>query len=607
MTLTTQLLVDSFEWRRGRPADESWLPQGALHIIDTLFTFGDVNEPTQWAVALLLSVIENGGTCLPLEDINSLRESHRLPEALRGASPDEWASFLTGASFGDGDSIVRPLVLREGCLYFDRLWRLEQSVAKHLLTPIGERARQDPPTWHDVVRDLFGPPSADNQQQVVASQLFSHRTQILAGGPGTGKTFTVAKLILAAHRATDGAATVRLCAPTGKAAQRIKESLLAVLAEIAPHEVEAFRDTVQPTTIHRLLGINPVLQRRRSKEPIHADLVIVDEVSMVDVVVLEELLSALDENSRLLLVGDPQQLQSVDVGSVMADIVAAASPALPVTTLKTVHRVSHDSRNERSQLLAFFDAVREARVDEALEQLRSGGTSLRFVEIPESGESGVDEAAILSPVQTRARDLVIAARNSDDAAWRVAMTSTMVLTAQHNGPFGRLWWVDRVASELGVSVLGAPISLGTPVLITSTDHANGLINGDVGLIVANADGTTRLQLLTADLADDDDAVVTKLRPSVVTHWQPWWAMTIHKSQGSEFDNVVVAITPGTRLLSRELLYTAVTRAKRSVTIIGTASDVENALRTPARRLTGLRTALLSRAARNDDGSQATTG
>ena len=595
MTFTTQHIVDAFEWRRGRTADESWLPQGALHIIDALAAFGEVNEPTQWAVALLLSVIENGGTCLPLEDIASLKESSRLPDALRNASGHAWASMLTGPTFSEDDADVRPLVLRDGRLYFDRLWRLEQSVADHLLAPLGERARLEPPTWSDVVSELFGAPSAENQQHVVAAQLFRHRTQILAGGPGTGKTFTVAKLILAVHRATNGTATVRLCAPTGKAAQRIKESLLAVLADIAPHEVDVFRDKVQPTTIHRLLGINPVLQRRRSKEPLHADLVIVDEVSMVDVVVLAELLGALDASTRLLLVGDPQQLQSVDVGSVMADIVAAASSALPVTTLQVVHRVSKDSGIDRSQLLTFFDAVRGARVDEALEQLRSGGTSLRFVELPATGVSDTTEAAILSPVRQRANELVAAARTNDEPAWRAAMTSTMVLTAQHDGPLGRHWWVDRVAAPLGASVLGSPSTLGTPVLITASDHANGLTNGDVGLVVGGSDGTARLQLLTSEFAGADDTVVRLLRPVVVTHWQPWWAMTIHKSQGSEFDDVIVAITPGTRLLSRELLYTAVTRAKRSVTVIGTAIDVENALRTPARRLTGLRSALLSRA------------
>jgi len=598
MTFTTQQIVDAFEWRRGRTADESWLPQGALHIIDALTAFGEVNEPTQWAVALLLSVIQNGGTCLPLEDIASLQESTRLPDTLRSASAAQWESMLSGPSFSNDDTVVRPLVLRDGRLYFDRLWRLEQSVADHLLAPLGERARHEPPTWSGVVHELFGAPSADNQQEVVAAQLFRYRTQILAGGPGTGKTYTVAKLILAVHRATNGTATIRLCAPTGKAAQRIKESLLTVLADIAPHEVDEFRDKVKPTTIHRLLGINPVLQRRRSKEPLHADFVIVDEVSMVDVVVLAELLSALDANSRLLLVGDPQQLQSVDVGSVMADIVAVASSSLPVTTLQVVHRISKGSGIDRSQLLTFFDAVRGARVDEALEQLRSNGTSLRFVELPATGLSDDTEAAILSPVLQRANELVTAARTNDESAWRVAMTSTMVLTAQHNGPLGRHWWVERVATMLGASVLGSPSALGTPVLITSSDHANGLINGDAGLVVAASDGTTRLQLLNSDLAGDLDSVKTLLRPAVVTQWQPWWAMTIHKSQGSEFDNVIVAITPGTRLLSRELLYTAVTRAKRSVTVIGTMADVENALRTPARRLTGLRSALLSRANRN---------
>jgi exodeoxyribonuclease V alpha subunit len=159
----------------------------------------------------------------------------------------------------------------------------------------------------------------------------------------------------------------------------------------------------------------------------------------------------------------------------------------------------------------------------------------------------------------------------------------MVLTAQHHGDFGRHWWVRLIADTIGIGIGGSPRNVGVPVLVTQTDRGANLVNGDDGIVRATPDGEL--------VFDTMGSFPVRLRPAAVTHWQPWYAMTIHKSQGSEFQRVVVSVTPGTRLLSRELLYTALTRAKEGVTIVATPEDLRLAIDRPVVRLTGLAEAL----------------
>ncbi len=573
------------------PAGELRLPVGTRFILEELTLFDSVNDETMWAAALLLCVMERGGTCLPLRLFSEVPEFVHLPDELRALSVDEWREKLSGDVFGDGEDHVRPLVVLDDRLYFDRYVRLERDVAQRLLSPLSPDALREPAAWPTVVGDYFNDDELSSAQRQAALGLFRQRVTVLAGGPGTGKTFTVAKMLVALYRATNGQASVKICAPTGKAAQRVRESLVKVLNEVAPDLAGEVMRRITPTTIHKLLGITPLSSRRRRSDPLHVDVVICDETSMVDIALLDELLRALSDETRLVVVGDPNQLQSVDVGTVMSDLVEAVTNGLPGTQLTTVFRVLEGadlSAGDRDLMLQFFNHIRGDEVDEALGILDAGTNILRLVDVNEKGEMMDGGNDVLNSVIARAENLInVAHRSSSSPDALTELTSVMVLAAQHRGLLSRTWWVEKVGAQVGFRDDTVPSMVGLPVLITATDTANGVTNGDTGLIITS-DGQTLYQPATVvTTSESDDVSASRLPPTAIHSWQPWWAMTIHKSQGSEFDEVIVSITPQTRLLSKELLYTAVTRAKKRVTIVGRRADVEKALKTPAHRYSGL--------------------
>ena len=573
------------------PAGELRLPVGTRFILEELTLFDSVNDETMWAAALLLCVMERGGTCLPLRLFSEVPEFVHLPDELRALSVDEWREKLSGDVFGDGEDHVRPLVVLDDRLYFDRYVRLERDVAQRLLSPLSPDALREPAAWPTVVGDYFNDDELSSAQRQAALGLFRQRVTVLAGGPGTGKTFTVAKMLVALYRATNGQASVKICAPTGKAAQRVRESLVKVLNEVAPDLAGEVMRRITPTTIHKLLGITPLSSRRRRSDPLHVDVVICDETSMVDIALLDELLRALSDETRLVVVGDPNQLQSVDVGTVMSDLVEAVTNGLPGTQLTTVFRVLEGadlSAGDRDLMLQFFNHIRGDEVDEALGILDAGTNILRLVDVNEKGEMMDGGNDVLNSVIARAENLInVAHRSSSSQDALTELTSVMVLAAQHRGLLSRTWWVEKVGAQVGFRDDTVPSMVGLPVLITATDTANGVTNGDTGLIITS-DGRTLYQPATVvTTSESDDVSASRLPPTAIHSWQPWWAMTIHKSQGSEFDEVIVSITPQTRLLSKELLYTAVTRAKKRVTIVGRRADVEKALKTPAHRYSGL--------------------
>ena len=204
--------------------------------------------------------------------------------------------------------------------------------------------------------------------------------------------------------------------------------------------------------------------------------------------------------------------------------------------------------------------------------------------IPITPEKPDVPAEIMKHVLSRSQELRRLATNVDSTSeeLRQALTSVMVLAAQHQGPLGRNWWVRQVADAENISVAASPRTIGTPVLVTQSDRGAKLVNGDDGVIRYSPSGP---------VFESGGPLPVRLRPAAITHWQPWYAMTIHKSQGSEFERVIVSVTPGTRLLSRELLYTALTRAKVDVTVIATPDDLRLAIERPVARLTGLAAAV----------------
>jgi exodeoxyribonuclease V alpha subunit len=496
---------------------------------------------------------------------------------------------------------ARPLVWDEGHLYLQRYWHYEVSVARAL----ADRAEQSrishgqADATGDIDRALaavFGEARGDEDdlQREAARRSLAPGVSIIAGGPGTGKTHTIARLLAAAHlvRAEDGRdLRVALVAPTGKAAARMRQAVQQELSALqgagglAGQAVHALAQA-EASTVHRLLGWGEGTHFRHNRsDPIRHDMVIVDETSMVSLPLMAKLLDAVRPQARLVLVGDPYQLASVEAGTVMGDVVGPAvenDPCPPgvladrITVLRRMRRFSEDSA-----IAALAEAIRRGDADAAvalLDGTRRGVTWMRNDDVP--GVAAVRALAIAAGIEVVRAALEGDTRGALDAAHR-----TKVLAATRRGPFGLYEWSDRIEHAVAEAVPGLNPSrrwyVGKPVIVTGNDPLNHVFNGDVGVVMDRAGS------MTVDLAGGDEA--RSLPPARLDRAEAWWAMTIHKSQGSEFSHAIVSLPEvGSPILTRELLYTAVTRASERVTIVSSEDALRSAIGRPIARASGLR-------------------
>jgi len=400
---------------------------------------------------------------------------------------------------------------------------------------------------------------------------------VVTGGPGTGKTFTLARA-LGALLAADPTIEIALAAPTGKAAKRMQEAISqAVDAEFGP--VGPQLAALTPVTIHRLLGARGISTRFRhdADHPLPHDVVVIDEASMVSLQLTARLLEAVRPDARVILIGDPDQLASVEAGSVLGDIVAVTTgPVVAcIARLSTGHR-SGEAIVEVSSAIASGDADRvRAAFDAAPDELR----------LVEAEHLGAGAAAThLSAAADAAITARDAARSGSGPDAHDASTSHRVLCGHRHGPTGVSTWNAWFERTIGCA---GTVYAGRPLLVTANDPITGLVNGDTGILV-DRDGETVAWFPPGE----PDGAARTFAPVQLPPTETAFAMTIHKSQGSEYEHVVVMLPPpGSPLLTRELLYTAVTRAKRSVTLIGTAAALETAVTTVTERASGLREAL----------------
>lgn len=427
------------------------------------------------------------------------------------------------------------------------------------------------------------------------------RVEILLGGPGTGKTTRVATRLIELLR-DDPHAQIALAAPTGKAAARMAEALRHRLHDDkAPDDIrrapQAVRDAVanvRPVTIHKLLGYRPhgsPRYRFHAGSRLEYGLVVVDEASMLSSSLMHHLLAALGEQTRLLLVGDPDQLASVDAGTVLGDIAkAAVRPGSRLAGRTETLTVRHRFGPRIGALADAILAGDDAGVARAFEILEGRWTppsdphntkpddpeSIRWV------EPGRDEITKLSAeVVRQAERLRDLAREGRASEALTAQKRFQVLCAHRAGASGVHGWNARVEERLGVTA--AAWYPGRPLMVSRNNPALDLFNGDVGIVVPGA-GTGRLDVALPVAGGEPRLVpVARLEEVETVH-----ALTIHKSQGSEYEHVIVVLPErASRIVTRELLYTAVTRASERVTVVGSREVIEAAIRRPIRRATGL--------------------
>ncbi|WP_280348696.1 AAA family ATPase [Nocardia neocaledoniensis] len=632
-----------------------------VHVAVRLGRMGrEDSEDVLFAAALAVRAVRSGSVCL---EVARMREIGIDADESRGAAPgidpatlpwpdvDRVLAALRRSPLicGGPAGPLCPLRLVEAdadggaLLYLDRYYQQEQTL-RRVLT---ERSADHPVIDTDLVRAeldrLFTDPHGDgpDRQRLAAALAATHWTTVVAGGPGTGKTHTIARILalLTAHRRATPklpALRIALAAPTGKAAARLQEAVREQAAELGLPELTA-------ATLHRLLG----WQRGRTTRFRHHehnrlpyDVVVVDETSMVSLTMMSHLFSALRPDTRLVLVGDPDQLASVDAGAVLADLVAGpiaaapnpalrelldADPALgsrevvgataidpddpvpvdlgrsgatspPVDSagaqdvsleLSPVERrrlgggIVRLTRGRRfgGRIADVAVAVRAGDADAALAILRAGGEDVSLC-APE------DMVAVRADVTASALAVTAAAEAGDAVGALAALESHRLLCAHRQGPFGVERW-DRMAGEWAAAAGAGPEGPqsvwypGQPLLVTANDHEARIYNGDTGVIVRRPDGSLRAAL---QRGSEPYLVHPTQFPAVVTVF----AMTIHRSQGSQYDTVSVVLPePESTLLTRELLYTAITRARSHVRVIGTEESIRAAIGRRVLRASGL--------------------
>ncbi len=515
-----------------------------------------------------------------------------------------------------------PFVIDHANFYLRRNYRHELAVAQHMNARRAALLPSSSINAADLDALFQGARGSEVQaQRDAVAGAMGRRLFVLTGGPGTGKTTTVLRMLLALIRdaAERGAPSplIRLSATTGKAAQRLSESLrdgARALRNDPQHSLpDAWQAALdgalgaQSSTLHRLLGSRGHSGgfRHHAGDPLSADIVVVDEASMVDLALLRALLDALREDTVLILVGDADQLTSVGTGSVLLDLVGA----LEADRAPELVRLRHSFRADqalvpihqailRGDAVAFADAW-QAASSHAIRHCVSTTQDVRralarwcrhlrqllqdsgaFDAVPRDREDLV--LTVLDALRTR--QLLCALREGEFGSMQINATIERTLASAQADPSGALWYAGRA------------------IMITRNDVAAGLFNGDVGVCLRDTDGQLRVWFEVsaahpwsskADESAVDSAGARAVRgftPGSLPEHQGAFAVTIHKSQGSEYDHVALLLPPDAdnRILSRQLLYTGVSRAKHVVEIWATDAALTTAIATPVLRAGGLR-------------------
>ena len=580
------------------PAETSPL---ARHFVSLLARLGPQDPPlVSELVARLLTAGEEGDVCL---DLTLEAEAERLLATLQ-------QSAVVGAA-GEW----KPLVLdNAGRLYLYRQWEAEHLLAADLTSrAIGVREKVDQRILADGLRRLF-PLRADgaaDEQAVAAATAVLKNLAVISGGPGTGKTTTVVKVLALLIEQAQTPLRIALTAPTGKAAARLRESISRARSALPCTQEVKEAIPVETATIHRLLGANAAGTSFRygADRQLPVDVVVLDEASMVNLALMRQLVSALPREAQLIILGDRDQLASVEAGAILADLcgdgeVECSSEfealltglfgrgelaenfksdsglADAIVTLKESRRFA--AQGTIGSLCRLLNA---GEGEAAIRLLRSGDPLAVWADLPEPAAL---TAALADEVDSWVADY-LAADNPQEALRRFG--NFMILTALRQGPTGSVTMNQRIEELLirRQRISGGKLwYAGRPVMVTRNAPAQDLFNGDIGLCLPDpaTGGALRVFFTTAS------GEARGLSPLTLPAHETAFSMTVHKSQGSEFSRVLLLL-PGQRsaILTRELLYTAVSRARESLKIFGDAEIFVAAARERVVRSSGLRAQL----------------
>jgi exodeoxyribonuclease V alpha subunit len=589
--------------------------RGALSDLDVQFARfmarigGSDADEIVLAAALTSQRVDRGHVCADLAALAGrvvLPAEDDDPEAgppVLAPSLARWRAALERSPLVGPD---RPLMLDErGRLYLQRYWRYERALAEAIRARATRVHAIDEARLRADAARLFPPtrePGPD-WQRVAAVAAVLRSVSVVSGGPGTGKTTTVVRMLALLASQSAEPLRIGLAAPTGKAAARMQEAIRAARASLPVDDAVRARIPDDARTIHRLLGARPesATFRHGPANPLPLDVLVVDEASMVDLALMARIVGALPDAARLVLLGDRDQLASVEAGAVLGDLCGPApgfsdafrtrieglvGSSLPagardgtpladcVVLLSRSYRFAGDSGIGR-----LADAVNRGDAERAMALLDAAST-------PDvSRADGPDRELVATAVEGYRDHLARVAAGAPPAEIFAAFRGFRVLCAHRRGPRGAETLNRLVVDRLGAHGEWYP---GRPVLVTENDYALRLFNGDVGIALPDPDAGGRLRVFF----EGEAGTLRRIPPLRLPPHETTYAMTIHKSQGSEFDRVVLVLPPeDSRLLTRELLYTAITRARSSVLVWGDDLVVRAAVERRLVRSSGLRDAL----------------
>jgi len=547
--------------------------------IDWLSKRWQLPEEAIPAVAALLEAEASGSTACLLASV-----------------PSSWG---VAASPPDKSSTTphTPLVLiQDGSdtyLQSRALYRLEQGIAASLLRQ-ASLSLTPPPNSGEAIARLF-PADDENQRPRQACQTaLQHSLALITGGPGSGKTYTLARILaLMIGHVGVPAKDIQLAAPTGKAADRMSQAVRESVASMDQEAIrEGHRNELQEvaercSTLHSLLGYDWVSGgcRYNRENQLPHKVLIVDECSMVDVRLWMALLNAVPNDCRLILLGDPQQLESVGQGNILAALEACARKGLKPLSTCFVELTGSRRFGPDSGISRLANALRSSDEETAVQLLQESHLAATGEERDLTWLGPLDGALQREQLPQRIQHLIreVAQADTPEKALR-SFRQFGVLTAQRRYSTGSL----RIASDLQSELERTDETRNQPIIINRNDYETHLHNGEIGVIHLDSNGKPMAYFQKGQESEQ----LHSFSPSLLPDYSPAWAITIHRSQGSEYDHVVVVLPHlDSPLATRSLIYTAITRARKSVTLFGDLQAVRQAIATPSRRTSLLGLAL----------------
>ena len=575
--------------------DNKYLRDIDVQFAKNMATVFDVPE-AELFYAVLFYAVSSAHTCLPIDSLDTLPFYAGYEDELKQVFSEANIRYLTDrGAVSDGEKQAAPIIFQDGRLYLKSFYQHEKAISAYITAASAKNHSYDDETLKLLINKYFKP--EDGSQKAAAINACLKSFCVISGGPGTGKTTTVFRVLAMLSELSDGPLSIAVCAPTGKAAARLTES---ILANIENYSDESFIKNIpqKAVTLHKLLKMtgDSEISPYCADNPLPYDVVVTDEASMVDLRMMSVLVKAMRPESRLILLGDKDQLASVQPGSVLGDICLAADTEKFTDYTANVFNACADVHvsSGGSELSDITIQLKESRrfdsskgIGLLAEACRNGDGKTAFEVISDDKTGQIEFIDITKDPFTAMKELSVEhfktlASKPDPKEALDVLSGFAVLTPHVKGQTG-----TEGLNRLALAALYNKRLIdntkkyfhGLPVLITENDYSLRLLNGSAGVVMNT--GT-----LKAYFQDED-----RVRPVSVMRlplWSPLFAMTVHKSQGSEFDHVLFFLPEtDSPVVTRELFYTAVTRARLKLTIVSSQDAIINCMYKKTERFSGL--------------------